>query len=457
MAIIKQKEGFELTSSSYLTNCSTDKSSTLERHRNYVPIDYIKAEIINADIQALLSNEHLNFVEPFNADTGEFPQRDTKVESKKKPSRTATYKNLVFRYYTESERMFISGSLHTLYNKGEHNYNDFDSTCFKKVIELLNNIFKITPIQINITQIEWAVNIYPTIFPNIIINHCLFHKWKRFEVKYDNKEGKYHQAEHKRYYILKIYNKGLQFGLNDEVLRFERKQLDYLKYCKQQKIGQTLQDLIDSDFKGMKETLINNWNEILFFDPLINEKKHSIMRYRDPLFWEGLKKEKSPTTVTNHFNKLKALNESIGGNIQVLTSNIIEQKINEVNKDVLQFSYFSYTTKTTTSSTQPFKHCQLTNIDISMQRAESLYLSHTGLWSLLTNDVNLFNEVRRKHLSIKWDDSDITTQIREIAHNIRTKYNDKIKKERKKYLKAVGQYDMFTNRANNILAVHYGV
>ena len=141
----------------------------------------------------------------------------------------------------------------------------------------------------------------------------------------------------------------------------------------------------------------------------------------------------------------------------MLTSNIIEQKINEMNKDVLQFSYFSYTTKTATSSTQPFKHCQLTNIDISMQRAESLYLSHTGLWSLLTNDVNLFDEVRRKHLSSKWDDSDITIQIREIAHNIRTKYNDKIKKKRKKYLQAVGQYDMFTNRANNILAVHYGV
>ena len=83
-----------------------------------------------------------------------------------------------------------------------------------------------------------------------------------------------------------------------------------------------------------------------------------------------------------------------------------------------------------------------------MQKTESLYLSHTGLWSLLQNDVNLFHEVRRKHLSSKWIDSDITTQIREIVHNIRTKYNDKIKKERKKYLQAVGQYDMFTNRAN---------
>jgi len=27
----------------------------------------------------------------------------------------------------------------------------------------------------------------------------------------------------------------------------------------------------------------------------------------------------------------------------------------------------------------------------------------------------------------------------------------------KKYLQAVGQYDMFTNRANNILAVHYEI
>ena len=458
MGIIKQKEGFELTFPSYLTNCSTGESSTLERYGNYVPIDYIKAEIINADIQALLSNKHLSFVEPFNVDTGELPQRYTNPGVTKKPSRIATYNNIVFRYYTESKRMFISGSLHTLYNNGEHNYNNFDSTCFNKVLKLLDDMFEIRPYQVNITQIEWAVNISPTISPNIIINHCLFHKWKRFEVKYDSKEGKYHQAERKRYYILKIYNKGLQFGLSDEVLRFERKQLDYLKYCKQQNIGQTLQDLIDSDFKGMKETLLKNWNEILFFDPLISNKKNSIMRYRDPIFWEGLRSDKSSTTVTNHFNKLKALNQSIGGNIQALTYELIEQKINDMNKDVLQYSYFSYTTKTTTLSIQqPIKRCLLTHLDISMQKEDSVYLSHTGLLHYLLTNVDLFSRIKEKYLSTKWIDSDINIQIREIAHNIRTKYNDSIKKERKKYLTEANQYNLFTNQLNNIIHTHYGI
>jgi len=92
-----------------------------------------------------------------------------------------------------------------------------------------------------------------------------------------------------------------------------------------------------------------------------------------------------------------------------------------------------------------------------MQKAKSCYLSHTGLWHLLYNNVNLFEDVKRKYLSGKWIDSDIGIQIREIAHNIRTKFNDSIKKERKVYLKEVGQYDIFTNQANNILAVHYGI
>ena len=56
------------------------------------------------------------------------------------------------------------------------------------------------------------------------------------------------------------------------MLRFERKQLDYLKYSKQKGIGQTLSDLINSDFIGMKETLLFNLNEILFFSPLIKDE-----------------------------------------------------------------------------------------------------------------------------------------------------------------------------------------
>ena len=157
----------------------------------------------------------------------------------------------------------------------------------------------------------------------------------------------------------------------------------------------------------------------------------------DPLFWVDLRHEVSSTMVHKHIKKLRCLNSSKGGDMQGQLSELIEEAIASANSNKLQDSYFSYIPNTASIDIDSIKLCQLTNIDISMQRAESLYLSHTGLWSLLQNNVNLFHEVRRKHLSSKWDDSDITTQIREIAHNIRTKYNDKIKKERRKWGTAV--------------------
>jgi hypothetical protein len=431
--------------------------SDISKCKNYVPIDYIKTELIEFNCINLVQESSLNFGELINSDTGEFVKRFSSNGIEKKPCRTASHKNLIFRFYPDTGRLFMSGSLHTYWNNGEHNANLFDIGAFNEVLNELNSLFGIKPHHLKITQIEWGVNISPPIKSNAIIDACLFQKWVRFEVKYDNSEGKYHQAEHKKYYIIKIYNKGLQFGLGKEMLRFERKQLDYLKYTKQKGIGQTLADLINSDFIGMKETLLFNLNEVLFFSPLIKDENDKMMRYRDPLFWVDLRHEVSSTMVHKHIKKLRCLNSSKGGDIQGQLSELINEAIASANSKKLQDSSFSYNKNTATTDIESIKLCQLTNIDISMQRAESLYLSHAGLWSLLQNDVNLFDEVRRKHLSSKWIGSDITTQIREIAHNIRTKYNDKIKKERKKYLQAVGQYDMFTNRANNILAVHYGV
>lgn len=423
---------------------------------NYVPFDYIKAELINFDVNLLLNNENLKFASLIDESTGEIIKQFTRDGKEKQPKRIAVHKGLVFQYYLNSQKVFISGSLHAYSNHGDHNHNDFSLSAFLEVLKELETDFNILPNHVNITQLEWGVNINPPICPNQIINHSLFHKWQRFENRIDNKTGKYHQSVHTDY-ILKLYNKGLQFGTVNEILRFERKQLNYLKFSKSIGIGQTLQDLIDSDFKSLKSTLLTNWNEILFFDPLMHTESKNVFKYRDVLTWEYYS-TKSRKTRNKHFNKLREYNIQFGGDIQSKVSQIITDKLIELNKDVVTFSFFSYISNSLPpNQTQPTKLCQLTSIDISMQKEESFLLSHTGLKYYLSNNIEVFEKIKKEYLTRKWIGTDINIQVKEIAHNIRTKYNQKLKKNEKKYIESTYQYGLFDNKLNRIIPTHWGM
>ncbi len=75
--------------------------------------------------------------------------------------------------------------------------------------------------------------------------------------------------------------------------------------------------------------------------------------------------------------------------------------------------------------------CQVTKINISMQKNDSILLSHTGLKYYYKNDKKVFEQIKRRYLSNRWSSSDFETQIKEIAHNIRNaKSNQGIKQER---------------------------
>jgi hypothetical protein len=66
-----------------------------------------------------------------------------------------------------------------------------------------------------------------------------------------------------------------------------------------------------------------------------------------------------------------------------------------------------------------------------MQKNDSILLSHTGLKHYYKTDKKIFEQVKRKYLSKVWINSDLETQIKEIAHNIRNaKSNGTIKQKR---------------------------
>lgn len=311
-----------------------------EDFKDYVPIDYIKAEITGLDIREIIFNPLLDFSQPVNTDTGVILKQKSRKGNNKRESRSADYKNLYFKYYPHNGNLYVSGSLHTFSNDGRHNYNDYTFDAFKGTLKALYDLFGISAHNLCISQLEFGVNIIPPFSANSIIDCCLYHKWTRFENKYDSFEGKHKQARHDEY-IIKIYNKGLHNKLGYDILRIERKQIDWNTYCKKMGIGRTLHDLIQSNFIGLRKTLIENWNEVLFFDPLMDENQNKVFKYRDPIYWSKLQ-EKSRTTRSKHFNKLKEYNREFGQNIQGKVSDLIEHKLNELSSDVFTFSYFTY-------------------------------------------------------------------------------------------------------------------
>ncbi|MDA8910458.1 hypothetical protein N9I21_01560 [Crocinitomicaceae bacterium] len=312
----------------------------------YIPIDYLRAEIIDIDPNIILYNSSLNFTERINTETGEIPiiNKNGKLIKRRKK---ADYRGLTFQFYTQSKKMYLSGSIHKYKNNGEHNYDDFHYSKFNETLLKLEEEFCIKPRNIKLNQIEWGVNINPNYPIDKILKSILIHKGKRFEKTYVGRNSNYYQSVHTNF-ILKMYDKSIQYRTKKSILRFERKQRRYAQYCNNRAIGNTLQDLINIEFKGFREAFFYDLNQIIFFDPELNES----MDYRDLQYWEQLRENTSRANVLKHRSKLKELNRKKGGNHFEKIIEFITEKIDTLNDQELTNFPFNYIGKTLTTSSR---------------------------------------------------------------------------------------------------------
>lgn len=379
-------------------NNNTNNGVLMQRYE-YIPIDYIKAQIIGLCKDHFLNNDKLIFTPVFErqtTDTVKYYYNE--------------FENLKTKVY-ESGSIYFNGSLHKFFNNGLHNHNEFNQSAYFETLERLKLIYGIEPDNIRIIQLEYGVNIKPPIPTNDILNNLIQHKNKDFEQKISNENGKYYQCEHANY-IIKVYNKGLQYGCKDEILRIEIKQTNW---SEPRKRGvNSLHDFNQCDKLNFVNDLLTKWNEIIFYDPTnTNIKKWG--KYSNVNFWRELR-TKSHTTQKKHADRLRELNNTKGLNIQKLVNDEVVKMMNNLQG----FRNFNLV------KNQRF--CRLTGVNISMQRNNSFLLSHSGLYYLLEHDKHTFMNIKKLFLSDLWETSSITKQVKEIAHNIRAKYNYREKK-----------------------------
>jgi hypothetical protein len=393
-----------------LANTIRRLSDGMIQSYSFIPVDFVKFEIIGIDAESILKNPNLTFT-PKLKDGDELVSYSSKFDDMK------------MKVSIPSNRITLSGSIHKFWNGGMHNYNDFDEVAFRDSTHRMFSTFQVAPMHLKILSMEYGVNInidYPV---KNVLNNCFQHKGKDVEMKISNDGGKYHQAQHDRYF-LKLYDKGKQYGLiGKNLLRIEVKECNWTTYRKHGII--TFKDFIECDKSIFIKNLIDQWSSVILFD--FNTPTHLVKpEYINANYWRDLRekvknKELSKTSFHRHWKELKNINAIHGNDIQNIITQSIIQKIDQLQR--VTFSTFSQELK--------IKVCPITGIEINNQKSNSKLLSHSTLMKLQFEQPKTFVEIRHRFLTGNWINKDIKTQIKEIAHNIRNTFYNSLNRSKK--------------------------
>ncbi len=422
-------------------------------------IDFMKAQIVGLDINTLKSNPNLNFCVEVNPETGELNTslRNGKTRT---PHLEAKYQSLIFKVY-DSGRVIMQGSLHKFWNDGEHNHNDFTIEAIEESLVKIEALFGIKAENMVLQGIELGVNIRPRQCVDKILKHLFFHKKQPFYRQKVNGQGNYIQAEHDQF-IIKIYNKGRQYALKDNLLRIELKIKKMVKLkCKQM----TLQGLFNHGLHNFIGLLIDEWNASLLYDFTIRATKGIQINYSNPLYWAGLIESGRASAYKKHLAKHKEIVAKYSDDIKSQIANLIRDKATQLvgsdrvshftntskqicrNKGIpfhqdlpsikpllgYPYSQFNYSMNKVTRQAKLNRRCVVTGLDISMQKEDSFLLSINGLRYCYETDRKTFEQVQRRFLSKKWLDAPLEVQINEIYHGIRHRYETLSKKYKRLY------------------------
>lgn len=287
-------------------------------------IDFIKIEVQNADIQKIKDNPLLEWMQTTNERTGEVKEY------------TSFYHGLTF-VIKNNQYLNISGSLHKHWNSatgnGEQNYNDFTFKDLTGVIIQFCKSFELSPESCKLANLEFGVNVSPCIHANEILRSVINHKGKPFTQEYSENK-RFRECERQRY-IIKIYNKGLQYNQPGIILRFENKTIK-MEHLKGTGIT-TLKDLLDPvKIERLGVILTDNFNELLLYDYTIPCKGLSaskcliLSQGQSPSYWMNLL-ESNPN---NYYKKQKRFKDLVRKHgtrdLYEIVGTLIPQKWNEL-------------------------------------------------------------------------------------------------------------------------------
>lgn len=271
--------------------------------------DFVKMTVGGMVPEDLFENNLLDFERVFSENTGEI----------KSSYKQAFYKGLTFRIY-DSNRIVLSGSLHKYFNDNTGNYNDFDLEGISEVIEDLKSKFNIDPSKTKISQLEFGVNLEIESSASDLINKFYMYGLDFFKDKSVGINGQMRVVE-KNEYRIKVYNKGRQYDLPKQIVRFEMhiKKMAYVK--RYNSSIQSLSDLLNpTNCDDLGEILISLIDKITLKEISLSDiddikLRTALINYYDPGYWERLYAEQTssnPNLTRRKLDKFKEILDKRG-------------------------------------------------------------------------------------------------------------------------------------------------
>lgn len=292
-------------------------------------IDYIKLTTGQRDVleNTLKSKTGMEFTCRVNDFTGElsYPY-------------TSNLENIFVRLTDKSG--IIENSIHKYYNskkgKGNHNYNDFTYENFSNAINLLENDLQTELSDFKLVPMEFGLNITMSMPTSEILNKNVFlYNFEPFTIQRSYGKSGFMLKYEKTDFDIKLYNKGLQYNVSQNLLRLEVK----IKRSRLlNKLGvYNIKDLLEKEnLYSLFDFLINELDKLMIIDRiphnhLTKDELSFINELKNKHFWSDLKEEKSSAWVNkskkkfNEFIQYKNLN-----NIKEEMRYLLHEKFSEL-------------------------------------------------------------------------------------------------------------------------------
>jgi hypothetical protein len=290
----------------------------------------------------------------------------------------AEYLGLTFRL--KNGKIKLQGSLHKYRNLGKHNFDDFSVVDVAEVVHELERNFRIDIYSTVLNNVEFGVNVVLPFGVNLVLDNLITYKGKSFDRKVEKGMSFYECRMSK--FTIKIYNKGKQYNLRENILRFEIK-VTAMQYLETKGIKlRYLSDLLNMDiYEPLGNILTEVFEEILFGDNTINEsdlttkERETYLRGSNPRAWKPQAGEKERKRLQRLEYEFKGIlkRHRIGVNFRSVVSDLIRMKSLELSQisqnsksehDVLIFSLFPFSPEINDSGKGRF----VSNINISHNR-----------------------------------------------------------------------------------------
>jgi hypothetical protein len=266
-----------------------------------VGIDNINIKELKVDIETFLKNPYLENELKKSVDC------ESVIEFYR-----AKYKGLLFRVNSrfvfvngnkeyrektldglENRYVMLEGSLHTYSNDGLHNYNDFNPQQGVNILYEWEKKFKIDLYNTVLNGLEFGVNIVIPFDCKLIFDNLICYKGLPFSK--DKEGGEIFYSCVTNQFRIKIYDKGTQYGLPYNLLRFEIK-VTTMQYLRTKGIKiKYLSDLFEIGiYEPMGAILLDTFNKILMGDRRLNKNLMTVkereiyLEGNDPKTWEKI-------------------------------------------------------------------------------------------------------------------------------------------------------------------------